>query len=109
MQVYESLSVFIAYKNEHTLFKRDHVFDSQRMFIFLSVFHMLLKSNVVLFSRLSINTHYLPDAVFKDGDTKMRKPGPHLVEPAVLQEPLTQTTPHFHTSGQYHRKCSTGV
>ena len=90
MQVYESLSAFIAYKmNIHFSKGLINVFVSQRMFIFLTFFHMLLKSNVVLFSRyLLIPTIY--QTLFKDEDTKMRKQG--LVEPAVLQEPPLQNT-----------------
>lgn len=87
MQVYERLSAFTAYKmNIHFSKGLINVFVSQRMFIFLTFFHMLLKSNVVLFSRyLLIPTIY--QTLFKDEDTKVRKQGPCLVEPAVLQEP----------------------
>lgn len=48
MQVYGSLSVFKAYKIS-ILFSKGlvNVFVSQRMFIFLSFFNMLLKINVV--------------------------------------------------------------
>lgn len=43
------------------------------MFLFLNFLHILLKSNVVLFSNVFISAHYLSGPVLMDTGTKMNK------------------------------------